>query len=70
MRDIFFSAGYFSLARFFVPRNQSAGYFFSDITHIRQKSQLVGSLGNITLATWPKTHGYRGKYLGKNYVNR
>ena len=47
MRDIFFfSAGHFFasgifLQDIFLHRNQSAGYFFSEITHTPLKSQMV-----------------------------
>ena len=48
MRDIFFfSAGHFlrqvfNLQDIFLHRNQSARYFFSEITHTPLKSQMVG----------------------------
>ena len=48
MSNIFFSAGYcFSqefLCILFSSRNQSPGYFFSEITHKPFKSQIVGHL--------------------------
>ena len=46
--DTFFSAGYYFSQVFpcklFSPRNQSAGYFFSENTHNPLKSQVVDLL--------------------------
>ena len=49
MKDIFLQCRIFFLARYllariFSPRNQSAGYFFSEITHTPLKSQTFGPL--------------------------
>ena len=46
MSNIFFSAGYFLSQEFlcilFLSQNQSAGYFFSEITYKPLKTQIVG----------------------------
>ena len=46
MSNIFFSAGYYFSQEFrcmpISSRNQSAGYFFSEIIHKPLKSQIVG----------------------------